>query len=414
MPGAIKGMLPDTVPFYHHGGFPADPGWSVAYPLIVSYVSEYYDDARIVEEHYAGVREFVESEIAQQAANASSNGLFWAAARYGDWCPPVAISNSTCHFVRPSISTFYFATAVETLARFAARLGNDADAARYAALAAATRAAFAAQLYNTSSRLVEDGLPVSQVIALALGGVVPAGDEAAVVAALVASLESGVGGRLAPGARPAGGIVFMRYAFEVLARGGRNDVALQMLLALGFPSVEAWLDAPGSGAAPGATTLWERWEETNEQTFGSKNHIMYGGFGKWLVARAGGLGRERSSSGWSRLVFMPPLAEGPPLNLTSAAYSIAAPSGLCSIEWAVAPGGSASVALRVPANALAALVLPLPGASARVDERLGPVWVSGAFVGGVPGVLGAAASGAGGEITVQLASGDFDFAVSAA
>jgi hypothetical protein len=42
------------------------------------------------------------------------------------------------------------------------------------------------------------------------------------------------------------------------------------------------------------------------------------------------------------------------------------------------------------------------------------VWVSGAFVGGVPGVLSAAKSGAGDEITVQLASGDFDFAVRAA
>ena len=171
--------------------------------------------------------------------------------------------------MRASISTFFFLRGVETVAGFATRLGKADDAARYSALAAATRAAFSSRLFNASIGLYEDGLPVSQILALELG-LAPAG----VGEALVAQLESGVGGRIARGFRPAGGIVFMRYAFDVLARLGRNDAAIQTLLAMGYPSVDAWVEmAPQGPGGGGATTLWERWEETNEETFGSKNHI---------------------------------------------------------------------------------------------------------------------------------------------
>eukprot|EP00756_Hemistasia_phaeocysticola_P046234 Hpha_TRINITY_DN20008_c0_g1::TRINITY_DN20008_c0_g1_i1::g.147859::m.147859/K05989/ramA; alpha-L-rhamnosidase len=58
-----SGHVPDCAPFYHHGGQPGDPAWSVAYPAIVDWVSSYHDDDRIVALHYDGVKAYIESEI---------------------------------------------------------------------------------------------------------------------------------------------------------------------------------------------------------------------------------------------------------------------------------------------------------------------------------------------------------------
>lgn len=36
------GAVPDCVPWYHHGGLPADPAWGVAYTLITYWMYHYY------------------------------------------------------------------------------------------------------------------------------------------------------------------------------------------------------------------------------------------------------------------------------------------------------------------------------------------------------------------------------------
>ena len=59
------GRLGDTAPFYNHGGLPADPAWSAAYPLIVRWCASYFSDKRLVERHYDGIRRFVDSQIRQ-------------------------------------------------------------------------------------------------------------------------------------------------------------------------------------------------------------------------------------------------------------------------------------------------------------------------------------------------------------
>ena len=127
-----NGSLPDCVPFYGHGGLPADPAWSAAYPLISNWVSEYYvrgpavpmhsgpcqrelrgvlgdvlldpqADDTVVSEHYDGIKAFMESQIRQLDGNE-----VLSFARYGDWCSVSDGFNTPCPFLRPDISTFYF------------------------------------------------------------------------------------------------------------------------------------------------------------------------------------------------------------------------------------------------------------------------------------------------------------------
>lgn len=86
------GRIGDCAPFYNHGGLPADPAWSAAYPLIVQWFSDYYSDARVVETHYEGIRAFVEWQSAQLGAdgllgvNASQGKVSAARASRGSPC----------------------------------------------------------------------------------------------------------------------------------------------------------------------------------------------------------------------------------------------------------------------------------------------------------------------------------------
>lgn len=117
-------------------------------------------------------------------------------------------------------------------------------------------------------------------------------------------------------------------------------------------------------------------------------------FSTALAARSSwaGLGPQPGTRGWRRLRFAPPLQAGPPNNVTAASASLLTPTGLAAIEWSSSLA-AATVAVAVPANVEALLLLPLPagtGASAALDESLGPVWARGAFVPGVPGCRGRA------------------------
>ena len=64
-----NGSIPDCVPFYGHGGIPADPAWSAAYPLITSWFHEYFADDAIVAAQYGGIKAFMESQIRQLDSN---------------------------------------------------------------------------------------------------------------------------------------------------------------------------------------------------------------------------------------------------------------------------------------------------------------------------------------------------------
>jgi len=190
-----------------------------------------------------------------------------------DWCPYADGPASGPHFARLGLTTFYYIKGVSALASFAAALGNSADSARYAALAAQTTATYHAALYNATHSYYEDGYPVSQLAALDLGGASPSASAGA-FAALVSELETGA--RSGAPRSPTGGIVFQKLAYPQLDAGGRMDLAIDLLLARSEPSIGYWFN--DTIQTTPATTLWERWiMNASEPTGTSFNHIMYGG-----------------------------------------------------------------------------------------------------------------------------------------
>ena len=406
-----SGRLGDTAPFYSHGGLPSDPAWGAAYPLIVQWCASYYGDSRLVARHYGGVRAYVESLVRQLDARGllplnASDG------RYGDWCSVSSGRNTSCSFTRVGLSTYYFLKDLEAAAGFAATLGEAADAARFAALAASTANAYTAALWNASAASWEDGFPVSQVVALDLA-VLPAASRPGAFAALVSELESGARSGFARA--PTGGIVFQKLAYPVLSAGGRMDLALDLLLARGMPSVAYWMDS-GVQTTP-ATTLWERWQSTATELRGwSFNHIMMGGFGSWLYTDVAGLGRVPGSTSWSELNVAPPQVLPPRLNLTAAAATLDTALGPVEVSWRApgAPPSAFALRARVPAGARATVRVPIGArapAAVNITESGAPVWRAGAFS-PVDGVVAAAA--ADGYVSFDVGSGDYDFELFAA
>jgi len=337
------GRLGDTAPFYFHGGLPSDPAWGAAYPLIVSWASSYYADARLVERHYGGVRAYVESLVRQLDGRGllplnASQGI------YGDWCGVASGGSATsCHFARVGLSSYYFLKDVEAVAAFAVALGKADDAARYSALAASTAAVFHAQLFNGS--YYEDGFPVCQLAALDLGTAPPA-NAASAFATLVAELESGE--RSGFPRSPTGGIVFQKLAYPILSGGGRMDLALDLMLARSMPSVAFWFD--GTVQTTPATTLWERWPSTATVPLGSFNHIMYGGYGNWLYQAVAGIGRALGAPSWSVLDVRPPQALPLRQNMSAASATLDTALGLVEVSWS-APDATRALCGRVEEDA---------------------------------------------------------------
>ena len=245
-----NGSLPDCTPFYGHGGLPADPAWSAAYPLITDWLSSYAADDRIVARHYGGVRAFMDSQVRQL-----EDGVL-KFARYGDWCSVANGPATGCDdFKTPDISTAYFIKGLDVTANFATRLGFADDAKYYGDLATTTRANYNTAWFNATSGLYAPGYPINQIMALEIGVAPPTGPTAT---ALVDLITQGTHSGL-PNA-PTGGIVFTKYAFPVLSAMGRDDLAITLLLAKGMPSYQYWIDgASGVQNAVSATTLWENW-----------------------------------------------------------------------------------------------------------------------------------------------------------
>ena len=158
-------------------------------------------------------------------------------------------------------------------------------------------------------------------------GVVPESITPQVVNNMITAVKKGTHSNL-PNA-PTGGIVFTKYFWDVMKRYGNNGFGIEIMEAKSMPSFDFWLNPTNGGI--GATTLWENWQSTAFVPHGSYNHIMYGGFGRWMYAGMAGITRMPGSRGWNHIRFSPALHDS--ASLTAATASVDTPKGVASIEW---------------------------------------------------------------------------------
>eukprot|EP00117_Sycon_ciliatum_P005647 scpid23761/ scgid6079/ len=180
----IAGAVPDCVPWYHHGGAPADPAWGTAYTLIWQWMYQYYGDDRMLATYYDGVAQHMDQLIAE--SNHTSGLLEFS--RYGDWCS--LQHGGGCRKSSALVSSFYFILQMDALANAAAMLGKADDAKKYSDLAKSTREAFQGAFYDKDQQMYIDtnlGPQTSVPLALFLG-VVPEDQVEAVVGNLITDI----------------------------------------------------------------------------------------------------------------------------------------------------------------------------------------------------------------------------------
>lgn len=333
------GLVPHVVPDI---GLPstAAAAWGDAAVIVPWVLYRHFGDAGILERQFSSMRAWVD----HVTGLAGPDHIWNAGFQFGDWLDPAAPADrpDQARTYPEIVATAYFARSADLLARAAAVLGRDEDAAAYSALAAEVRQAFQDEYTTAGGRLLSDS-PTAYALALefALLTDAPRRERAA---ARLADLARANGHKISTG------FVGTPLICDALAEAGHLESAYRLLLQRECPS---WLYP----VTTGATTIWERWDglrpdgSLNPSGMTSFNHYAFGAVADWLHRTVAGL--APAAPGYREISVRPRPGGG----LTHAAARLRTPYGLASCSWRVG-GGRLTVEADVPANTTATVALP--------------------------------------------------------
>jgi alpha-L-rhamnosidase len=282
------------------------------------------------------------SRVERSAAPAPHERYLWDTGfHWGEWLEPGDDSgedlDSLTNADRGDVATAYFAYSARLMARIAALLGKDDDAARYAELSDNARAAWQAEYLDADGGLTPD-TQANYVRALAFDLVPP-------------RLRSTVAERLVELIRKADthlgtGFLATPYLLPVLADTGHLDVAYELLFQDSEPSWLVMIDR-------GATTVWERWNGVSADGVPTEslNHYSKGAVISFLHRYVAGI--ELLEPAYRRFRVQPRPGSG----LTAAEAVHESPYGRIESAWQL-DSGVFQLRVVVPAGTNAELVLP--------------------------------------------------------
>ena len=239
------------------------------------------------------------------------------------------------------------------MARISRELGNTTAADYYASRAGESRASFGSLYFDKTKGVFrdpkirpEDGPEVFQTeqalgITLALDlqdaysapgsgepvEIVAPADVARAASALAANVQG-------QGAAHVGtGMVGIKYLLPALTATGYGDVALAALSARDYPGF-------GYMVAQGEGTLWEHFEGDQHIISGSRNHIMLGSPGQWMLQGLGGVALGRGAVAWDRVTIQPLAAAAMSgSGLGGVDVTVGTPRGAITAVWRTTPDG---------------------------------------------------------------------------
>jgi len=369
-----KGRLSDTVP-HIWGGENADPAWATAYPLICWYMYQYYGDTRVLEEHYDGLRKYVEF------LRSKAEGGLVKFSSYGDW---VAVEKCPGAIV----SSFYYYYDLKIMADVARVLGKTQDAALYDKLATDIRTAFNKEYYNPKTGDYADGTQTANTLPLFLG--------------IPTEKEGGTWGRLFDdvvykhNSHLTTGIIGTKYIMELLTRTGASDLAYDIAVKTDYPS---W----GYMIKNGATTLWELWQKREGPSMNSHNHPMFGSVGSWLYKALAGINLAPGTTGFEKILIQPQMVR----DLMHASGSTMTVRGEVACAWSRTEK-MIRVEVTIPGGSEAEVVIPkLNIRIIKVSEGSRTIWVGNTFIVGAAGITGAVDKD--GAIRIKTGGGRYVF-----
>jgi len=387
-----SGAVPDIAPSYPGGR--SDPAWGGNYPLLVWYLHQYYGDGRILEEHYPGMKKWIDY------LTSIADGHIVATGHYGDHMLPGRspgkeefISSET---PRPLVWTGYYYRGAWIVSRAAELLGKTDDARRYSRLSDSIRQAFNAKWLDKKTGQYATGSQTANLFPLALG-IAPRAHEKGVLENIVRDILDKRGGHLHTG--NTGTTCMVR----VLADKGRGDVMYQAATA---PTYPGW----GYMVEQGATTIWEAWGLGDN----AESMIMWATIEEFFYGALAGIegpdyyGPRQIAPGFRQIRIRPRLLG----DLTHASGSMRTVRGTVSSSWR-RQRDSVTLDVSIPANSMAKVSVPKAGLEdVRVEESGKLIWRSRSYVGGAAGVRGG--SEGVDYVTFDTGSGSYSFKLTGA
>lgn len=316
-----NGYVPNTVP-YHNGG--GGTPWGSAYIIIPWYMYIYYGDTEILEQHYNGMKKYINYLDAQT----DIDGLV-VENNLGEWVPP------TPPEILPSfVSSAYYFYDLTLMAKMAEVLGKETDAVLFRETAKQVKHAFNKRYYHPEKFSYSIGRQGANVFPLAFG-LVPNKLTQNVFNTLVNNIEVKTKGHFDTG------MMGTPYLLEVLTKYGRPDLAYTVMSRRDFPSF-------GYNIERGATTLWETW--TGEA---SHSHPMFGSVCVWFFQGLAGINPDPENPGFKHIIIKPNVVDE--LDFANATYSSI--YGDITSNWEY-KNGVLKLHVEIPANTTASVFLP--------------------------------------------------------
>ncbi|MBO4264169.1 MAG: family 78 glycoside hydrolase catalytic domain [Bacteroidales bacterium] len=336
--GAVPRSIPDTFRQTEYAANAA--GWADCATLIPWRHYEAYGDLSILAAQYGSMKAWADYQL----SHSQDHLLNTFYQPFGDWLflhyanDPRGESAVTS---RDLIAQCFMAASLDAVARSAALLGKEADAAFYGHEAKLAREAFCRE-YVTPAGLVSSDTQTAYVLALYFD-MLPESLRTQAAARLVANIA-----RYSD--HISTGFLGTPHICEVLSRYGHSDVAYKLLLQKTCPS---WIYP----ISKGATTIWERWNSIRSDGtilggMNSFNHYSLGAVGDWLYRWAAGL--RETSPGYRTFVVDP----HPGGDFTFMEISLRSPYGDIAVRWEAEDNRMVSLSVTVPVGTRAEIHCP--------------------------------------------------------
>ncbi|MFX1456545.1 MAG: family 78 glycoside hydrolase catalytic domain [Promethearchaeota archaeon] len=347
------GRISDVVPPYW-SIYPADPAWGTAYITIAWYLYWYYNDIRILKEHYESMKRYVDFLANTAEENISPLG------RYGDWCPPSSIASKRTPL--ELVSTWYYYHDTLLFSEIAQIMSKKEDVNYYSTKAEEIKNDFNKKFLLRTYKYIKVS-PVDRAISQTSNtlplylNMVPKDKENEILSYLVEAIKGQYDYHIDAG------IVGTRYIFEVLTDNGYPEIAYKMINQKSFPSY-------GYMIREGATTLWERWEKLESSGMNSHNHIMLGSVDTWFYKTLTGI--RSLKPGWNKLRIKPFI----PNDMNYATATIESIKGRILSSWEKVED-TLLITLEIPVGCKAETWIPITNLNSKIREGDTLIWQDG-------------------------------------
>jgi alpha-L-rhamnosidase len=386
-----NGRIPNTAPTLVGGGG-GGIAWGSAYILIPWWMNHYFDDMRILEDHYPTMKKYIQylKELGVRDEDPGEPYIidffdgYWSS--LGEWCAP---GQSDCpnHAV---VNTFYYYYNSLLMSKIAGKLGYDNDSKYYRSLSDTVKQHFNRKFFNPETGLYGTADPYQTYLLLALmGDVVPEGYEEKVFQVLVEDIHN-------RDDHLNTGIIGTKYLWPVLVQGGEQERIYRLATQTTYPSYGYWI-------VNGSTTLLEEWSGES-----SHNHEMFGSITEYFFKFLAGIQSplEGNTTAGYRNIHIEPYV---PQRLEHVDASLETVAGTVVSRWKNEAGAFLQE-VSLPANTTGTVVLPLFDATQPVVwEGDIKIWENNQFIEGVKGIEKAETGN--GRISIHLGSGDYSFKV---